>query len=91
MNHTRFFFTIFRISEIHACLIVEGKDFKENDSPNTEREERVDLRIKIYIFLCLFFIYIFLPFFSPISWYPIGSYGLVSSLQLPYELGRGES
>jgi hypothetical protein len=32
----------------------------------------------------------FYPFFSPISWYPIGSYSLVSSLQLPYKLGRGE-
>ena len=30
------------------------------------------------------------PFFSPISWYLIGSYSLVSSLQLPYRLGRGK-
>jgi hypothetical protein len=32
--------------------------------------------------LLLFIIYIFYPFFSPISWYPIGSYSLVPSLQL---------
>ena len=35
-------------------------------------------------------IFFLLPFFSPISWYPIGSYSLVSSLQLPYGLRRGE-
>ena len=28
--------------------------------------------------------------FSPILWYPIGSYSLVSLLQLPYGFGRGE-
>ncbi|XP_071187506.1 uncharacterized protein [Salvelinus alpinus] len=39
------------------------------------------------------YIYFFIlpPFFSPISWYPIvSSYYLVSSLQLPYGLGRDE-
>ena len=33
---------------------------------------------------CLFY-----PIFSPICWYPIGSYSLVSSPQLPYGLRRG--
>ena len=38
-----------------------------------------------------FLYFTFNPFFSPISWYPIvSSYCLVSSLQLPYGLGRGE-
>jgi hypothetical protein len=32
----------------------------------------------------------FYPFFSLISWYPIGSYSFVPSLQLPHGLGRGE-
>ena len=37
------------------------------------------------------FFCIFIPFYSPISWYPIGrSYSLVSSLQLPYGLGGGK-
>ena len=34
--------------------------------------------------------FFFTPFFSSISWFPIGSYSLVSLLQLPYGLGRGE-
>ena len=39
----------------------------------------------------LFKILVFLtPFFPHISWYPIGSYSLVPSLQLPYGLVRGE-
>jgi hypothetical protein len=39
----------------------------------------------------LFCCYIFTPFFSPISWYPIGSsYSLVSSLELLYGLRRGD-
>jgi hypothetical protein len=35
-------------------------------------------------------VFFFTPFISPISWYPIGSYSLVSSLKLLYGLGRGE-
>ena len=41
-------------------------------------------------FISSFFNIFFYPFFSPISWYPIGCYSLVSSLQLLYGLGRGE-
>jgi hypothetical protein len=35
-------------------------------------------------------VYAFDPFFSPISWYPIGSYSLVPFPQLRYRLGGGE-
>ena len=33
---------------------------------------------------------LFVLFTPPILWYPIGSYSLVPSLQLPYGLGRDE-
>jgi hypothetical protein len=41
------------------------------------------------ILFYLLFIYTFIHFFSPISWYPIGIYSLIPSLQLPFGLGRG--
>jgi hypothetical protein len=48
------------------------------------KEKMVDKKEMRKVERCLFY-----PIFSPISWYPIGSYSFVSSLQLPYGLRRG--
>ena len=49
---------------------------KQLETRNWELWGKNDLRLRFYFF---YYWYICYPFFSPISWYPIGSYSLVPS------------
>ena len=62
----------------------------DQDPSTLQPNSKMDSIVFSLINLFYYYIYIFYTFFTPVSWYPIGSYSLVSSLQLPYGLGRGE-